>query len=87
MVPVPWLSEVGTKGVVIRYRLYPRWVQSQFPDCSRGASGQIMTSRRRQRPGTGTITSRFSGAVRPEMSPDEYAAGNAQRHVEDRGTC
>ena len=76
----PWLSEVGYE--VLYWVPFVRWVQSQYdisPDrlvvVTRGGAASWYSD----------IT---SNAVElfDLMSPDEYAAGNAQRSVEDRGT-
>jgi hypothetical protein len=76
----PWLSEVGYE--VLYWVPFVRWVQSQFdipPDrltvVTRGGAAAWYSD----------IT---SNAVElfDLMSPGEYAAGNSQRSVEDRGT-
>jgi hypothetical protein len=76
----PWLSEVGYE--VLYWVPFVRWVQSQYdipPDrlvvVTRGGAAAWYSD----------IT---TNAVElfDLMSPDEYAAGNAQRSVEDRGT-
>ena len=76
----PWLSEVGYE--VLYWVPFVRWVQSQFdipPDrlvvVTRGGAAAWYSD----------IT---TNAVElfDLMTPDEYAAGNAQRSVEDRGT-
>ena len=76
----PWLSEVGYE--VLYWVPFVRWVQSQFripPErlvvVTRGGAAAWYSD----------IT---TNAVElfDLMSPQEYAAGNAQRSVEDRGT-
>ena len=76
----PWLSEVGYE--VLYWVPFVRWVQSQFripPErlvvVTRGGAAAWYSD----------IT---TNAVElfDLMSPEEYAAGNAQRSVEDRGT-
>jgi len=76
----PWLSEVGYE--VLYWVPFVRWVQSQYripPErlvvVTRGGAAAWYSD----------IT---TNAVElfDLMSPDEYAAGNAQRSVEDRGT-
>ena len=76
----PWLSEVGYE--VLYWVPFVRWVQSQYhipPErlvvVTRGGAAAWYSD----------IT---TNAVElfDLMSPDDYAAGNAQRSVEDRGT-
>jgi hypothetical protein len=76
----PWLSEVGYE--VLYWIPFIRWVQSQYdipPDrlvvVSRGGAAAWYSDI------TPNAVELFDF-----MSPEEYAAGNAQRSVEDRGT-
>jgi len=76
----PWLSEVGYE--VLYWIPFVRWVQSQY-DIPRDRL--VVVTR-------GGAAAWYSD-VTPHavelfdlMSPEEYAAGNAQRSVEDRGT-
>ncbi len=76
----PWLSEVGYE--VLYWVPFVRWVQSQFdipPDrltvVTRGGAAAWYSDI------TGNAVELFD-----LMSPGEYAAGNSQRSVEDRGT-
>jgi hypothetical protein len=76
----PWLSEVGYE--VLYWIPFVRWVQSQY-DIPR--ERLVVVTR-------GGAAAWYSD-IAPNavelfdlMSPEEYAAGNAQRSVEDRGT-
>ena len=76
----PWLSEVGYE--VLYWIPFVRWVQSQFhipPErlvvVTRGGAAAWYSD----------ITN-HAVELFDLMSPEEYAAGNAQRSVEDRGT-
>src|SRR5262245_54152257 len=76
----PWLSEVGYE--VLYWIPFVRWVQSQYdipPDrlvvVTRGCAAAWYSD----------ITP-HAVELFDLMSPEEYAAGNAQRSVEDRGT-
>jgi hypothetical protein len=76
----PWLSEVGYE--VLYWIPFVRWVQSQFhipPErlvvVTRGGAAAWYSDI------TNNAVELFD-----LMSPEEYAAGNAQRSVEDRGT-
>lgn len=76
----PWLSEVGYE--VLYWVPFVRWVQSQY-DIPRDRLVVVT------RGGAAAWYSDIStNAVElfDLMSPEEYAAGNAQRSVEDRGT-
>ena len=76
----PWLSEVGYE--VLYWVPFVRWVQSQY---HLPADRLVVVTRGGAASWYSDIT---SNAVElfDLMSPDEYAAGNAQRSVEDRGT-
>jgi hypothetical protein len=76
----PWLSEVGYE--VLYWIPFVRWVQSQY-DIPRDRL--VIVTRGGAAAWYSDIT---TNAVElfDLMSPDEYAAGNAQRSVEDRGT-
>ena len=76
----PWLSEVGYE--VLYWIPFVRWVQSQY-DIPRDRL--VVVTRGGAAAWYSDIT---ANAVElfDLMSPDEYAAGNAQRSVEDRGT-
>ena len=76
----PWLSEVGYE--VLYWVPFVRWVQSQYDI---PADRLVVVTRGGAASWYSDIT---SNAVElfDLMSPDEYAAGNAQRSVEDRGT-
>lgn len=76
----PWLSEVGYE--VLYWVPFVRWIQSQFripPErlivVTRGGAAAWYSD----------VTTR-AVELFDLMSPEEYAAGNAQRSVEDRGT-
>jgi len=76
----PWLSEVGYE--VLYWIPFVRWVQSQY-DIPRDRLVVVT------RGGAAAWYSDLTpNAVElfDLMSPEEYAAGNAQRSVEDRGT-
>ena len=76
----PWLSEVGYE--VLYWVPFVRWVQSQY---HLPADRLVVVTRGGAASWYSDIT---SNAVElfDLMSPDEYAVGNAQRSVEDRGT-
>ena len=76
----PWLSEVGYE--VLYWVPFIRWVQSQY-DIPRDRL--VVVTRGGAAAWYSDIT---TNAVElfDLMSPEEYAAGNAQRSVEDRGT-
>jgi hypothetical protein len=76
----PWLSEVGYE--VLYWVPFVRWVQSQFHI---PPSRLVVVTRGGAAAWYSDIT---TNAVElfDLMSPEEYAAGNAQRSVEDRGT-
>ena len=76
----PWLSEVGYE--VLYWVPFVRWVQSQYDI---PADRLVVVTRGGAASWYSDIT---SNAVElfDLMSPDEYAAGNAHRSVEDRGT-
>jgi hypothetical protein len=76
----PWLSEVGYE--VLYWVPFVRWVQSQYDI---PADRLVVVTRGGAASWYSDVT---SNAVElfDVMSPDEYAAGNAQRSVEDRGT-
>ena len=76
----PWLSEVGYE--VLYWVPFVRWVQSQYDI---PADRLVVVTRGGAASWYSDIT---SNAVElfDLMSPDEYAAGNAQRSVDDRGT-
>jgi hypothetical protein len=76
----PWLSEVGYE--VLYWIPFVRWVQSQY-DIPRDRL--VVVTRGGAAAWYSDIT---SNAVElfDLMSPEEYAAGNAQRSIEDRGT-
>jgi hypothetical protein len=76
----PWLSEVGYE--VLYWVPFVRWVQSQY-DIPRDRL--VVVTRGGAAAWYSDLT---SNAVElfDFMSPEEYAAGNAQRSVEDRGT-
>lgn len=76
----PWLSEVGYE--VLYWVPFVRWVQSQY---DLPADRLVVVTRGGAASWYSDIT---TNAVElfDLMSPDEYAAGNAQRSVEDRGT-
>jgi len=76
----PWLSEVGYE--VLYWVPFVRWVRSQYDI---PADRLVVVTRGGAASWYSDIT---SNAVElfDLMSPDEYAAGNAQRSVEDRGT-
>ncbi len=76
----PWLSEVGYE--VLYWIPFVRWVQSQY-DIPRDRL--VVVTRGGAAAWYSDIT---PNAVElfDLMSPEEYAAGNAQRSVEDRGT-
>jgi hypothetical protein len=76
----PWLSEVGYE--VLYWVPFVRWVQSQY-DIPRDRL--VVVTRGGAAAWYSDIT---TNAVElfDLMSPEEYAAGNAQRSVEDRGT-
>jgi hypothetical protein len=76
----PWLSEVGYE--VLYWVPFVRWVQSQY-DIPRDRL--VVVTRGGAAAWYADIT---TNAVElfDLMSPEEYAAGNAQRSVEDRGT-
>jgi hypothetical protein len=76
----PWLSEVGYE--VLYWVPFVRWVQSQFHI---PRERLIVVTRGGAAAWYSDIT---TNAVElfDLMSPEEYAAGNAQRSVEDRGT-
>ena len=76
----PWLSEVGYE--VLYWVPFVRWVQSQFdipPDrlvvVTRGGAAAWYSD-----------IATNAVELFDLMTPDEYAAGNAQRSAEDRGT-
>jgi len=76
----PWLSEVGYE--VLYWVPFIRWVQSQY-DIPRDRL--VVVTRGGAAAWYADMT---TNAVElfDLMSPEEYAAGNAQRSVEDRGT-
>ena len=76
----PWLSEVGYE--VLYWVPFVRWVRSQYDI---PADRLVVVTRGGAASWYSDIT---SNAVElfDLMSPDEYAAGNAQRSVDDRGT-
>ena len=76
----PWLSEVGYE--VLYWVPFVRWVQSQY-DIPRDRL--VVVTRGGAAAWYSDIT---TNAVElfDLMSPEEYAAGNAQRSIEDRGT-
>jgi hypothetical protein len=76
----PWLSEVGYE--VLYWVPFVRWVQSQY-DIPRDRL--VVVTRGGAAAWYSDIT---TNAVElfDLMSPEEYAAGNARRSVEDRGT-
>jgi hypothetical protein len=76
----PWLSEVGYE--VLYWVPFVRWVQSQY-DIPRDRL--VVVTRGGAAAWYADIT---TNAVElfDLMSPEEYAAGNTQRSVEDRGT-
>lgn len=76
----PWLSEVGYE--VLYWVPFVRWVQSQYDI---PGDRLVVVTRGGAASWYSDIT---ANAVElfDLMSPDEYAAGNAQRSVEDRGT-
>ncbi len=76
----PWLSEVGYE--VLYWVPFVRWVQSQFHI---PAERLVVVTRGGAASWYSDIT---TNAVElfDLMSPEDYAAGNAQRSVEDRGT-
>ena len=76
----PWLSEVGYE--VLYWVPFVRWVQSQYDI---PADRLVVVTRGGAASWYSDIT---SNAVElfDLMSPDEYAAGNARRSVDDRGT-
>ena len=76
----PWLSEVGYE--VLYWVPFVRWVQSQFHI---PAEQLVIVTRGGAASWYSDIT---TNAVElfDLMSPEEYAAGNARRSVEDRGT-
>src|SRR5262245_7499102 len=76
----PWLSEVGYE--VLYWVPFVRWVQSQY-DIPRDRL--VVVTRGGAAAWYADMT---TNAVElfDLMSPEEYAAGNAQRSVEDRGT-
>jgi hypothetical protein len=76
----PWLSEVGYE--VLYWVPFVRWVQSQYDI---PADRLVVVTRGGAASWYSDITSN-AVEVFDLMSPDEYAAGNAQRSVEDRGT-
>ena len=76
----PWLSEVGYE--VLYWVPFVRWVQSQF----RIAPERLVVVTRGGAASWYPDITTNSVELFDLMSPDEYAAGNAQRSVEDRGT-
>ena len=76
----PWLSEVGYE--VLYWMPFVRWVQSQF---NIPRERLIVVTRGGAAAWYSDMT---SNAVElfDLMSPEDYAAGNAQRSTEDRGT-
>jgi hypothetical protein len=76
----PWLSEVGYE--VLYWVPFVRWVQSRY---NIPADRLVVVTRGGAAAWYSDIT---SNAVElfDLMSPDQYAAGNAQRSVDDRGT-
>src|SRR5678815_792659 len=76
----PWLSEVGYE--VLYWVPFVRWVQSQY-DIPRDRL--VVVTRGGAAAWYSDITPN-AGELVDLMSPEEYAAGNAQRSVEDRGT-
>jgi hypothetical protein len=76
----PWLSEVGYE--VLYWVPFVRWVQSQF----RIAPGRLVVVTRGGAASWYSDISTNAVELFDLMSPEEYAAGNAQRSVEDRGT-
>jgi hypothetical protein len=76
----PWLSEVGYE--VLYWVPFVRWVQSQY---DLPADRLVVVTRGGAAAWYSDIT---TNAVElfDVMSPDEYAAGNSQRSIEDRGT-
>ena len=76
----PWLSEVGYE--VLYWVPFVRWVQSQF----RIPSERLVVVTRGGAAAWYADITTNAVELFDLMSPDEYAAGNAQRAVEDRGT-
>ena len=76
----PWLSEVGYE--VLYWVPFVRWVQAQFHI---PADRLVVVTRGGAAAWYSDVT---TNAVElfDVMSPEEYAAGNAQRSAEDRGT-
>ena len=76
----PWLSEVGYE--VLYWVPFVRWVQSQF---NIRRDRLIVVTRGGAASWYSDITSSAVDLF-DLMSPEEYAAGNAQRSIEERGT-
>jgi len=76
----PWLSEVGYE--VLYWIPFVRWVQSQY-DIPRDRL--VVVTRGGAAAWYSDITP-HAVELFDLMSPEEYAAGNAQRSIEDRGT-
>ena len=76
----PWLSEVGYE--VLYWVPFVRWVQSQF----RIPSDRLVVVTRGGAAAWYSDITTNAVELFDLMSPQEYAAGNAQRSVEDRGT-
>ena len=76
----PWLSEVGYE--VLYWIPFVRWVQSQF----RIPPERLVVVTRGGAAAWYSDITNHAVELFDLMSPEEYAAGNAQRSVEDRGT-
>jgi hypothetical protein len=76
----PWLSEVGYE--VLYWVPFVRWVQSQF----RIAPSRLVVVTRGGAASWYADITTNAVELFDLMSPDDYAAGNAQRSAEDRGT-
>lgn len=76
----PWLSEVGYE--VLYWVPFVRWVQSQFHI----PRERLVVVTRGGAAAWYSDISTNAVELFDLMSPEEYAAGNAQRSVEDRGT-
>jgi len=76
----PWLSEVGYE--VLYWVPFVRWVQSQF----RIAPERLVVVTRGGAASWYSDITTNSVELFDLMSPEAYAAGNAQRSLEDRGT-
>src|SRR5258705_11063228 len=76
----PWLSEVGYE--VLYWVPFVRWVQSQY----RIPPERLVVVTRGGAAAWYSDITTHAVELFDLMSPDDYAAGNAQRSVEDRGT-